>query len=72
MRTMIPPKRKRVCPKKGHLVEYPGHSGHAPTWDKGVGLVVDTVGISLLILSDHGTILKGIRRDSVEVLNEGG
>ena len=69
---MIPPKRKRVCPTKGHLVEYPGHSGHPPTWDKGVGLVVDTVGIRLLILSDQGTILKGIRRDSVEVLNEGG
>jgi len=66
---MIPPKRKRICPKKGHLVEYP--SGPAPAAGfspSQVGLVVNTVGIHLHILAGDGTIIKGVRRDSVEIV----
>jgi len=66
---MIPPKRKRICPKVGHLVEFPDDAGRYPYHQAGgVGLVVATVGISLDILCNDGKIIKMVRRDSVEVL----
>ena len=68
---MIPPERKqdRICPKVGHLVEFPSDAGRYPYHQAGgVGLVVETVGISLDILCNDGNIIKAIRRDSVEVL----
>ena len=72
---MLPPKRKQICPKVGHLVKWPaeykpGNSDFVDpvveSWD--VGLVVHTEGIRLHILSSGGTIVKGVRRDSVEII----
>ena len=66
---MIPPKRKRICPKEGHLVEFPNDAGRYPVQQEGgVGLVVDTVGIHLHILASDGTIIKGVRRDTVRIV----
>ena len=68
---MIPPERKqeRNCPKVGNLVAFPDDAGRYPRRQVGgVGLVVDTIGLSLHILTDDGIILKGISRTSVEVL----
>jgi hypothetical protein len=66
---MIPPERKRICPKAGHLIEYPSGSGPSPDFSAWLtGLVVNTEGICLHILCGDGTIIKGVRRDTVRVI----
>ena len=68
---MIPPKRKqdRICPKVGHLVEYQSDASRYPLPQTGgIGLVVDTMGISLHILCGDGTIIKNVYRDSVTIV----
>lgn len=63
--------RVRICPRVGHLVSYPAMA-HSSPWGSarhsGTGLVVDVDGIRLHILSSEGDLIKGIRRDSVEVI----
>jgi len=70
---------KRIKPVTGHLVTYPASSPQkAAAWpnhttitgyEAGVGLVVDTPGIWLVVLGPGGDVYSGIRRDSVEVIS---